>query len=127
MNNRKTMADINLDKVESFLNVHDRWVCPTLSDVKENPEQYTGIVLVDTWTENGEPASMVTPRVLDDIPQIGMEFREISIVSEDDDYILSENEDVQPGHMKLSLRPRGMGLRIKPRTDLWAEKIPRKY
>lgn len=119
------MADVNMEKVYGFLKVHDRWEAPFLSDIEENSTEYYGLVIVDTHTNNGKPASMLTPRALDDISQFdNLQIGEVRMVEENDALLSNCSDKVQPGHMVVMLSS-DMGQRIRPQSDLINAQIPK--
>lgn len=123
------MEDVDMEQVEGFLEVHDRWIAPFMDKIKEDPDSFVGLTLVDTHKDDdGNPASMITPRALDDIDQMKhLQIREVSTIL-DDDAILPHIEDTEAeiGHMKLHLTT-DIGQRIHPSTDLKLGKIPPSY
>lgn len=115
---RETLGDLSkreMKKIEGFLEVHDLWklVHP---EALENPDKYTGIVLVDTYDpDNGaEFSTMATPRLLDDIEQLPLRIREIQTVEPGEAMELGS----YPGALKINLTVPSSHLRIQPKTDL---------
>lgn len=125
---QKTMADTDFDQIDDFLAVHDRWASPFLEAAKEQPDEYNGLILVDTYPDDGDKRSMITPRTLDDIDQLkNLTIREIRLVDEDDPADEYVDCGGVPGEsividLMVKRKPR-----ITPRTDLKAREIPPKW
>ena len=123
---RKELSDLSneqINKIKNMLKIHDRW--KMVYNSLENPENKTGIILVDTYNaDDAEWTTMASPRFLDDIDQLPLYIREITTVEPDDEKELEVGS--YPGALRINLTV-GYPPRITPKSDLYTGTIPTGY